>query len=186
MFNQCPESNWGFQHVWGNKEPPQLFYPKAEGEDSSQHLTDPYTIDHITFAILQYILLPFYGPGKYCMFPLNSCSSVEMFPWKWFWIHVVLHLIWEILENTPCFIQYLRTSGIDPVYQGDSIANFVGDIVLHAVGYVLAWISVEFVGWWSAPCLIVLLQIISNSLGAGLVIIIYRGIKDIRRSFFKS
>ena len=51
------------------------------------------------------------------------------------------------------------------------------DIIINAIGYIVTWALVEFVGWWTAIILLVALQIISWRLGAGFIMVSYRAIK---------
>ena len=181
LYGFCNRKSWGWQNCWGNKLSPLIWYGKADDDDTSQHLLDPYSLDHFTTGVIQYIIAPPYGPGQYCAFGEEwtfGNKDGTNFPWQWFLINVSGHTAWEIFENTPCCIYYFRQSGVDPAYVGDSVINTIGDMIVNAIGYILTWALVEFVGWWTPIILLVALQIISWRMGAGFIMVTIRAFKD--------
>jgi hypothetical protein len=52
---------------------------------------------------------------------------------------VMLEGVWEILENSPMIIDRYRAVTIAQGYIGDSILNSVSDIVMAAIGFLIAW-----------------------------------------------
>merc|ERR1719242_2868354 len=103
--------SWGWRNVWGtpNKDENgnedgtytrKFWFGLADDEGTSQHCFDPYSMDHFTSAVFQYIVIPLGGPGQYCI--------------------------------------------------SDSVVNSITDQFLNATAYVMTWMLVEFVGWWTA------------------------------------
>ena len=180
LYGFWNRESWGWQNCWGNELNPLIWYGKADQSDTSQHLFDPYSLDHLTSGVIQYILLPPYGPGQYCVDQSLTFDNPNgtKFPWEWFLINVGGHTLWELIENTPCCIAYFRTSGVDPAYVGDSVINTIGDIIVNAIGYILTWALVEFGGWWTPIILLIVLQLISWYMGAGFIMIAFRALKD--------
>mmetsp|Transcript_68533 Transcript_68533/g.61572 ORF Transcript_68533/g.61572 Transcript_68533/m.61572 type:complete len:217 (-) Transcript_68533:79-729(-) len=180
LYGFWNRKSWGWQNCWGNKLSPKIWYSKADDDDTSQHLLDPYSFDHFAFGVIQYMVIPPYGAGQYCVYqPLTfGNEDGSNFPWQWFLINVSIHLSWELGENTPCIIYYFRQSGVDPVYVGDSVINSIGDMIVNALGYIITWLLVEYVAWWTPIILLVLLQLLSWYLGAGFIMVLIRIIKD--------
>jgi hypothetical protein len=54
------------------------------------------------------------------------------------WLATFIESLWEILENTQLVIQRYREATIGLGYQGDSIANSLGDIACCIFGFLLA------------------------------------------------
>ncbi len=57
---------------------------------------------------------------------------------------------WEIAENTPLVIDRYREATMALGYSGDSILNSVSDIVMMAIGFLIArrapvWVSIALV-----------------------------------------
>ena len=155
-----------------------ISYCQADSGGTSQHCFDPYSLDHFTSSVFQYVVIPPGGPGRYAISESVTFGLAKgAFPWQWFLINCGIHLLWEIGENTPCCIHYFRSSGVDPVYYGDSVVNSLVDIILNACGYVLTWALVEYVGWYMAPILFIIIQLISMKMGAGFFMIMYRQTK---------
>lgn len=85
-------SGWGWQNCWGNKLSPLIWYGKADDDDTSQHLLDPYSFDHMTSGIVQYMVFP---PGGTGVSRFNDDTSTI---WMWFGINIALHAFWEFCE----------------------------------------------------------------------------------------
>lgn len=146
----------------------------ADDNNTSQHCFDPFSLDHFTSAIFLYIVVPPGGPGQYCISESLTFGNPDgtTFPWQWFLINSLIHLSWEIIENTPCCIHYFRSSGVDTAYYGDSVVNTITDQLLNMFAYIVTWALVENVGWYMAPILFVIIQIVSCFMGAGFFMII--------------
>jgi len=60
---------------------------------------------------------------------------------------VLMEVIWEILENSPLIINRYREMTMALGYTGDSVLNSLSDILMMAMGFILAsrswvWVSV--------------------------------------------
>ena len=53
---------------------------------------------------------------------------------------------WEVIENSPPVIERYRTATTAVGYQGDTVANSLGDILSCAAGFVLA----RRLGFWGS------------------------------------
>ena len=91
----------------------------------SQRVFDPYSFSHILHGLGFYALLRLVA-GK------TSISTR-------FILAVMLEGVWEILENSPLIIDRYREYTIAQGYIGDSILNSVSDLVMAAIGFVIAW-----------------------------------------------
>ena len=163
----------GWQNLWGNKEPAKLVYCKADDDETSQHLLDPYSLDHLTAGMMQYIVIPPGGPLTK-LAGMRQRSNLQRVLW-WFVINLVVHVLWEFVENTPCVIYYLRSSAVDPAYIGDSVINSISDLILAMAGYWLSYLLWDLADMWYLLLLAVLLvQMVSAYLGSGFLLVTKR------------
>ena len=95
-----------------------------ESQFNSQRLFDPYTFTHIAHGIGFYLILLF-------LFPRTSLGRRLV-------LAVLLESGWEVFENTELVIERYRTVTLARGYYGDSILNVMGDILVTAVGFILA------------------------------------------------
>ena len=104
---------------------PWLWVSDVWGPHNSQHLFDPYSFTHVLhgmiFCGLLALALPRLAPA-----------------WR-LWLALVAESVWEIVENTAFVIERYRAATAALGYEGDSIANSLGDIVSGALGFLLAW-----------------------------------------------
>lgn len=91
----------------------------------SQRVFDPYTFSHILHGVLFYA-------GLWLVARRTPMSTR-------FLLAVALEAAWEILENSPIIIDRYRAVTIAQGYIGDSILNSVSDIVMAALGFLIAW-----------------------------------------------
>src|SRR5688572_6775919 len=91
----------------------------------SQRVFDPYSFSHILHGV------GFYGV-LWLVARKRSISAR-------FVGAVMLEGVWEILENSPMIIDRYRAVTMAQGYIGDSILNSVSDIVLAAIGFLIAW-----------------------------------------------
>jgi hypothetical protein len=91
---------------------------------NSQHLFDPYSFTHVLHGVV------------FCGIVWWIFPRVRLV-WK-LWIVTCIEAAWEIFENTQFVIQRYREATIGLGYEGDSIANSLGDVACCAFGFYLA------------------------------------------------
>lgn len=101
-----------------------LWAGDAWSADNSQHLFDPYTFTHLLHGIILYGLLAWGLPRLTHPWRLSVAVSIEA--------------LWEVFENSTFIIERYRAATISLGYQGDTIVNSLGDILVCGIGYVLA------------------------------------------------
>ncbi len=99
----------------------------------SQRFADPYSLSHIAHGLLFYGLL--WLVMRRVPVRCRLCMAVLM------------EVIWEILENSPLIINRYREMTMALGYTGDSVLNSLSDILMMALGFILAsrsrvWVSV--------------------------------------------
>jgi len=101
-----------------------LWIGDAWSSHTSQHLFDPYSFTHILHGFAFCWLLSL-------ALPRVSAS------WR-LCLGIFLEAIWEVFENTEFVIQRYREATAALGYQGDSIANSLGDIIACCAGFLIA------------------------------------------------
>ena len=91
---------------------------------NSQHLVDPYSFTHVLHGMVFCGLLAWLCPR----WPLA---------WR-FVLAIAMESLWEVLENSVWIIQRYRTATMALDYQGDTVANSLGDVLCCVVGFALA------------------------------------------------
>jgi len=91
----------------------------------SQRVADPYSVTHLAHGFLFYGLLFLVARRQPVAMRLLAAIALEA--------------IWEILENSPIVIDRYRAVTIAQGYIGDSILNSVSDILMAAIGFLMAW-----------------------------------------------
>ena len=91
----------------------------------SQRVADPYSFSHIVHGVLFYALLWVFARR----WPIETRLLVA----------VALEAAWEVLENSPFIINRYRAVTIALGYEGDSVLNSMSDVVMMALGFVVAW-----------------------------------------------
>lgn len=112
-------------------------------DECSQRLADPYSFSHIAHGIIFYAVLWWVARR----IPVSAR----------FLIAVVIEAGWEILENSPLIIERYRQVTIALGYEGDSVVNSVADVVMMALGFLLAfrcrpWIVVTLLVGMEVGC----------------------------------
>jgi hypothetical protein len=103
---------------------PNLWTGDANGPHNSQHLFDPYSLTHVLHGLILCGVLAYALP--------------RLAPaWRLF-VAVVIEVGWELIENTNFVIERYRTATLALGYQGDSVANSLGDVLSCIVGFVVA------------------------------------------------
>lgn len=107
---------WWEGNIWSNEQ--------------SQRFADPYSFSHIVHGLMFYALL-----WLFCRkLPLGNR----------FLIAVSLEAAWEIMENSPIIIDRYRAVTISLGYVGDSVLNSLSDILMMALGFLVArWCRVR-------------------------------------------
>jgi hypothetical protein len=126
----------------------------------SQRFADPYSFTHVLHGVLFYAALWLVAP----QLPLSTRALLA----------VLVEAAWEVLENSPIIIDRYRAVTISLGYEGDSIVNSLGDVVMMAIGFALAarlrvWQSVLFV----ALVELVLLLWLRDNLTLNIIMLIY-------------
>lgn len=91
---------------------------------NSQHLLDPYSFTHLLHGVV------------FCGLLAWACPKVRP-TWR-LWAAVCLGSLWEVVENSAFVIGRYRAATAAAGYEGDSIANSLGDILCCGVGFVVA------------------------------------------------
>jgi hypothetical protein len=102
----------------------------------SQRALDPYSLSHVLHGVLFYALLWAFVRRV----PLRQRALAAL----------LLEAGWEVLENSPIIINRYREVTMALGYTGDSVLNSVSDIVMMAIGFLIAarlpvWGSVAIV-----------------------------------------
>jgi hypothetical protein len=168
-FTAC-ELRYQGRRWWCACGQPWLWVSDAWGPHNSQHLLDPYSFTHVLHGMILCGLL--------------ALSLPRVAPVWRLWITLAAEALWEIVENSAFVIERYRAATAAVGYQGDSIANSLGDILSGGVGFVLAW----YLGWrWSVVVFVVievvLLFWIRDNLTLDIVMLIHpsEGIKAWQR-----
>jgi hypothetical protein len=139
---------------------PALWWGDTNSAHNSQHPFDPYSLTHVLHGIV------FCG--------VLALVARRLTPAWRLCLAVALAALWEVVENTDFVIDRYRSATASLGYNGDTIANSLGDILSAAVGFVLA----RRLGlWWSlalfAAVEVVLLFWIRDSLLLNVVMLIH-------------
>jgi hypothetical protein len=139
------------------------FYPwsgEVLSSHNSQHLFDPYSFTHVLHGVVFCGLLAWACPRWPLLWRLCSAISIEA--------------LWEVVENSQFTIERYRTMTIALDYQGDTIANSLGEILSCGIGFAIA----RCLGFWGSLGLFlateaVLLVWIRDDLLLNVVMLIY-------------
>lgn len=139
---------------------PFLWTSEADGPHTSQHLLDPYSLTHVLHGVLLCGLLAWGLPRLPPAWRLFLAACAEA--------------LWEVAENSAFVIERYRTATAALGYQGDTVANSLGDIASCLAGFWLA----RRLGLWGSVALIavteaVLLVWIRDSLLLSALMLVY-------------
>jgi Protein of unknown function (DUF2585) len=109
----------------------------ARGPHNSQHFLDPYSISHVAHGVLLYGLA-------------WLVARRRPFAWR-FCLAVAGECLFEVAENADAVIGRFRAATAAVGYEGDTVANSLGDILCSAAGVVLAR---RLGPWWSAALVV--------------------------------
>ena len=104
---------------------PFLWSGNIHSAHNSQHLFDPYSFTHMLHGVVFFWLLALCVPRLPVSWRLFGAVAIEA--------------AWELLENSNMVIQRYRSATISLGYEGDSIANSLGDVVSCSLGFFLAF-----------------------------------------------
>ncbi len=116
--------------------------------ENSQRVADAYSFSHIIHGMLFYALLS-----------LLARKFPKSLPMKYrFLIALLLEAGWEMLENSPLIINRYREVTISLGYVGDSVLNSVSDVIMVAIGFLIAkyskvWVSIALIIVFEVGCL---------------------------------
>ena len=82
-------------------------------QHASKHVFDPYSFTHMFW-------------GATCSVVLQRLGFVG---------NLLIHLVWEVVENSPPVIRNFRKDHLNSEYQGDSVQNMLGDLLAFSVGW---------------------------------------------------
>jgi hypothetical protein len=96
-------------------------------------LADWYSLSHVVHGLLFYALLWLIARRL----PVGTR----------FLIALLIEASWEVIENTPMVIDRYRATTAALGYTGDSVVNSLSDILMMALGFILArkltpWVSI--------------------------------------------
>src|SRR3954449_12780677 len=119
-----------------------LWVGSRDSPKTSQMLADWYSLSHIVHGLLFYAAL---------------WLVARRWPVEWrFLAALMVESAWEVTENTRFVIDRYRETTAALGYTGDSVINSLSDIVMMAVGFLLA----RKLPLWAAILLLVLLEVV--------------------------
>ena len=119
-----------------------LWVNERDSAETSQMLADWYSLSHIVHGLLFYAAL-WLAARRW---------PVE----RRFLIALLIESSWEVIENTPMVIDRYRATTAALGYTGDSVINSLSDILMMALGFLLA----RKLPLWAAILLLAALEII--------------------------
>lgn len=111
-------------------------------DENSQQLLDPYAFTHVLHGMAFFWLLAWL---------LLRVSAV----WRLV-IAIGIESAWEVVENAPFIINRYREATAALGYEGDSILNSFGDILMCGVGFTIAY----YLGFWRSLILFVVTDLL--------------------------
>jgi hypothetical protein len=110
-----------------------LWVGARDSPKTSQMLADWYSLSHVVHGLLFYALLWLIARRL----PVGTR----------FLIALLIEASWEVIENTPMVIDRYRATTAALGYTGDSVVNSLSDILMMALGFILArkltpWVSI--------------------------------------------
>jgi hypothetical protein len=128
--------------------------------DNSQHLLDPYSFTHVLHGFVFFWLLALIVPRL-------------SLAWR-LWLAIAIESVWEIVENSEFIIQRYRETTASLGYEGDTIVNSLGDILMCGLGF---WLALQL-GFRRSLALFVVTEIvllfwIRDSLVLNVIMLIY-------------
>ena len=119
-----------------------LWVGTRDSPRTSQMLADWYSLSHIVHGLLFYAAL------------WLVARRLDV-GWR-FLIALFVEASWEVIENTPMVIDRYRATTAALGYTGDSVINSLSDILMMALGFLLA----RKLPLWAAIALLVALEVV--------------------------
>jgi len=117
-----------------------LWVGSRDSPKTSQMLADWYSLSHIVHGLLFYALV----------WLLARNWPVE----RRFLAALLVETCWEMFENTPLVIDRYRATTAAIGYSGDSVVNSMSDILMMALGFLIA----RKLPLWASVCLLIVLE----------------------------
>jgi hypothetical protein len=119
-----------------------LWVGTRDSPKTSQMLADWYSLSHIVHGLLFY-------------------AGLWLVARRWpverrFLLALLIEAGWEVIENTPMVIDRYRATTAAIGYTGDSVINSLSDILMMALGFLLA----RKLPLWAAIVLLLVLEIV--------------------------
>ncbi|MFL6760140.1 DUF2585 family protein [Sphingomonas sp.] len=120
----------------------ELWVGTRDSPKTSQMLADWYSLSHIVHGLLFY-------------------AGLWLVARRWpvgrrFLLALLIEAGWEVIENTPMVIDRYRATTAAIGYTGDSVVNSLSDILMMALGFLLA----RKLPLWAAIVLLLVLEIV--------------------------
>jgi hypothetical protein len=119
-----------------------LWVGTRDSPKTSQMLADWYSLSHIVHGLIFYAAL------------WLVARRLDV-GWR-FVIALLIEASWEVIENTPMVIDRYRATTAALGYTGDSVINSLSDILMMALGFLLA----RKLPLWASIALLVALEIV--------------------------
>jgi hypothetical protein len=120
----------------------ELWVGARDSAKTSQMLADWYSLSHVVHGLLFYAAL---------------WLAVRSWALEWRFITaMVMEAGWEVIENTQFVIDRYRSTTAAIGYDGDSIVNSMSDILMMAVGFLIA----RKLPLWASILLLIVLEVV--------------------------
>ncbi len=128
--------------------------------DNSQHWFDPYAFSHLLHGVIFFWVMAWLLPKVPLMWRLCIAIAIES--------------LWEVVENSALIINRYRESTAALGYNGDTVVNSVGDILICGVGFIIAF----YLGFKRSLLLFVVVEVvllfwIRDNLTLNVIMLIY-------------
>jgi hypothetical protein len=120
----------------------ELWVGGRDSPKTSQMLADWYSLSHIVHGLLFYVIV-WLAARRW---------PVE----RRFLAALLIEASWEVIENTPMFIDRYRATTAALGYTGDSVINSLSDIAMMAIGFLAA----RKLPVWTSVMLLIVLEIV--------------------------
>jgi len=155
-----------------------LFTDAIFNAESSRHVIDFFTIQHIQHGIANFLLISILPIAKLGLSnnPNDSNNpnivSVDLSVLEIASISLIIACIWEVIENTPCFFKVFNTTGAPEEYTGDTVINIISDITFCTSATIIC----TFVPFYWNMIALIALELISIVIGRESLTLLVLGI----------